>query len=160
MSFHRFRQRLNTTFVAWIVLLTMPCAGMVPQSGHCRCPNCSCSENSPKQGADTPTETPHPCCASKKIAAPLPAADQCGCSSGAPCRCSENGTPRISAIRSSANTQQDCGKKVKHTFDNIARHAFKEFSAPIAPAPNRGDSQFALHIQLPRLHLLLSVLLN
>jgi hypothetical protein len=148
----------------WVALLAMLCDGMFPQTGVCLCEGCSCSASiSSKRSEKEQTVPPRSCCCSKKKAQPSSVGkarpQQCGCSTGSPCKCrsSETSGSRITAIRSSSQSQRD---NVKKSFEIPAWNVVKVVSALVVVKENGVWTQYAPHIHLPRFHLLLSVWLN
>ena len=160
MNFHWLNHRFRMTLAAWVILLTMPCAGMVPQTDVCLCQDCPCSKHKSERLSTKSSEVPLPCCCSENVAN-QPSAHQCACATGAPCRCSENGAVRVLAIRTTDKQQRDGEKNAKKSFDETKRIVTNDLLPQVtADINNRTGNQYAPHIHLPRLHLLHSVLLN
>jgi len=159
---HRQLKHYRLGIIA-IVILAMLCGGMFPQMEFCYCEDCSCPVNVFRQmkkcAADSST-LPSQCCRSEQVPAARAGETHqfcCQLNSSCNCRCSDNTVSRTTAIRSSG---QKLGDNIKKSFDFLHRTIAKDFSSVVVSTMDGARSQYNPHIHLPRLHLLLSVLLN
>ena len=162
----KFRRR--NICVVGMTILTMLCGGMFPQTELCQCEDCSCSIGvlrrqavSEKSAVDSSTPRRHCCCHVKHSSTTVGTANSlssCGCSGpSGKCRCSKISVFRMTAVRPSVQRQND---GVKKSLDILSGTVAKNVLSLMNGVKNKVWCQYHPHIHLPRLHLLLSVLLN
>jgi len=163
MSYRQLKHYRRNVGIIAIVILAMLCGGMFPQMEFCYCEDCSCPANIFRQLKKCAADSSilhSVCCRSEQVPA-VQSGDAspfcCQLNSSCNCRCSDNTVSRTTAIRSSGQQQ---GDGVKKSFDFLYRILTKDFSSAVVATTDGVRSQYNPHIHLPRLHLLLSILLN
>jgi hypothetical protein len=164
MDFLRSKYHRWNTCVAWVILWAVLCCGMFPPMELCLCEDCSCPANISKwQKTNTdPPVRQGTCCQTENRQPPGSAkTHQSRCSSGTTgqCHCSKGTLVRIAAVRTSS-THQQRDNVVEKSFDTPAWKVVRGLPSLAKNAIDIGRSQYAPHVLLPRLHLLLSVFLN
>ena len=153
----RPKYRCWNTFVVGAVFCAMLFGGAFPSMGLCLCEDCSCPANvSTRQKANADSSARQGTCCQKENTGDK---HQPRCDSGSvgQCRCADGAGPRIQAVRFSNHQQRD---NVKKSFDGFVWSVVGAVSPLKENVVNAVPSQYAPHILLPRLHLLLSIFLN
>ena len=138
---------MNRQGIVWLIIAAMLCVSVCPPVGLCFCTDCSCP-GSVLQWAEGCSESCGNCC---HLATP-------GQAVPCECRCADGTGMGIMTIRLAIPSFGD-GVKSKKSFDWPTWKVTKD-TATWMVDPIISRCQLAPHIQLPRIHLLLSVFLN